>query len=197
MESDREEAFTTARLNIEEYCPVASCVYSDLLDQVVAILSPNVVKSLPPYFSHVTSPQLAQQWLDKVSAESRLFIISHTEQARIIGFLFLYQESLVEPLIQPNRVSEKPNAKQISSLAHIGYLLNEADWGQGYATEFLLGFIAWSKDQPEIAGLIGGVEKDNVASANLLERLGFIAQPTEEITSPVTFYQYSFKSDMS
>ncbi|MDO6542779.1 GNAT family N-acetyltransferase [Photobacterium sanguinicancri] len=195
MEYDRE-AFTTARLNVEEYCPVASCVYDDLLDQVVAILSPNVVKSLPPYFSHVTSPQLAQHWLDKVSAESRLFIISHTEQARIIGFLFLYQESLVEPLIQPHRVSEKSDAKQIS-LAHIGYLLNEVDWGQGYATEFLQGFIAWSKNHPEIAGLIGGVEKDNVASANLLERLDFIAQPSEDITSPVTFYQYSFKSDMS
>ena len=43
--------------------------------------------------------------------------------------------------------------------------------------------------------LVGGAEKSNVASANLLKKLGFIEQPTNE--SGVSFYEYTIPRPQS
>ncbi|MGF1692460.1 GNAT family N-acetyltransferase [Photobacterium kagoshimensis] len=185
--------FVTSRLRVDECCEdnLSSYVanHDDFLHQITRILSPEVVKSLPPYFSGINTEPLAQQWFEKMVADSRLFVVSVTEQAqavrsRVIGFIFLHQASA--------------DHCESASMAHIGYLFDEAEWGKGFAKECLQGFMAWCETQPAILGLIGGVEKDNPASAHVLERLGFMTQENHSLDlseQSVTFYQHRFNNN--
>ena len=54
----------------------------------------------------------------------------------------------------------------------IGYLLAEAAWGQGFASELLEGFVKWCRTV-EISLVIGGVARSNVPSQRVMERNGF------------------------
>lgn len=55
----------------------------------------------------------------------------------------------------------------------IGYLLSEASWGRGLASELVKGFVSWARAQPSISTLAGGVSADNPASKRVLEKTGF------------------------
>ncbi len=199
--------FVTTRLSVDECSTdnLASYVanHDDFLHQITRILSPEVVKSLPPYFSGINTEPLAQQWLEKMGADSRLFVVSVTAQAEqtrainspIIGFIFLHQAPAVH--CNPDN-SQQAVSIPIASMAHIGYLFDEAEWGKGFAKECLQGFMAWCETQPAILGLIGGVEKDNPASAHVLERLGFMTQENHSLDlseQSVTFYQHRFNNN--
>ncbi|BCB42057.1 hypothetical protein VagYM19_12470 [Vibrio alginolyticus] len=107
-------------------------------------------------------------------SESRLLQVKSEEQ-ELIGFLFAYVES--------------------ESEAHIGYLLSEEYWGKGLASELLKSFIEEIVETESWLKLVGGVEKSNVASANLLKKLGFIEQPANE--SGVSFYEYTIPQPQS
>ncbi|CAK4074680.1 GNAT family N-acetyltransferase [Vibrio sp. 16] len=169
-------AFETQRLRVEEISGnLSPDEQSILIKQIPTILTPPVVENLPPYFHSITSRQLAQVWLDQMLLESRLLQVKSTAN-ELIGFLFAYVES-------------ENNA------AHIGYLLCEECWGKGLASELLQSFIkevarteSWSK-------LVGGVDTSNVASANLLKKLGFIERPENE--SGVIFYEYTIPRPQS
>jgi RimJ/RimL family protein N-acetyltransferase len=87
---------------------------------------------------------------------------------QLIGFLFAYVED--------------------ESDAHIGYLLAEEFWGKGLASELLKGFITEVAKMESWSTLIGGVDRSNIASANLLKKLGFVEQASDE--SAVVFYEY-------
>ena len=168
-------SFETERLRVVEVSgQLALTKRSFLLEQIPKILTPIVVKNLPPYFHGITSSDLAGAWLDRMLSESRLLQV-RTKTHELIGFLFAYVEN--------------------ESDAHIGYLLTEKYWGKGLASELLQSFIAevvkfesWSK-------LIGGVEVSNVASASLLKKLGFVEQSANE--SGVVFYEYTIPQPQS
>ena len=72
--------------------------------------------------------------------------------------------------------------------AHIGYLLAEEFWGKGFASELLKSFIKEVAKTESWSTLIGGVDRSNIASANLLKKLGFVEQASDE--SAVVFYEY-------
>ena len=153
--SESNGAFKTSRLIINEVSSNLSAKSkSELLSQAIELLSPQVVKYLPPYFHGISSLELAEVWFNKITSESRLLVVKSIENSLTIGFIFLYEAD--------------------DSAVHIGYLLGEDYWGKGYAKEFLNGLINWCVNQSSISTLIGGVEKTNVASAKLLESLGFI-----------------------
>ncbi|MDF9390821.1 N-acetyltransferase [Vibrio sp. 1151_11] len=168
-------SFETQRLRVTEVSGDLSLTErSALVEQIPNILTPLVVENLPPYFHGITSVELARVWLDRMSSESRLLQVK-SEAQELIGFLFAYVES--------------------ESEAHIGYLLSEEYWGKGLASELLKSFIekivkteSWSK-------LVGGVERSNVASANLLKKLGFIEQLAND--SGVSFYEYTIPRPQS
>ncbi|QUX96440.1 GNAT family N-acetyltransferase [Marinomonas sp. CT5] len=161
-------SFETQRLKVDEVSKeLALNERSALVEKIPYILTPSVVENLPPYFHGITSSELSITWLDRMRLESRLLLVK-SQDNELIGFLFVYVES--------------------ESEAHIGYLLSEKHWGQGLASELLQCFIQevarvepWSK-------LIGGVEISNVASANLLKKLGFVEQAGNETS--VIFYEY-------
>ncbi|MCG9730878.1 GNAT family N-acetyltransferase [Shewanella sp. Isolate13] len=162
-------SFATQRLRVVEVSgELALTERSVLIQQIPNILTPLVVENLPPYFHGINSCELAGAWFDRMLLESRLLQVK-SETDELIGFLFAYVEN--------------------ESDAHIGYILTEEYWGKGLASELLQSFIeevakieSWSK-------LVGGVETSNVASVNLLKKLGFVEQPVNE--SGVAFYEYT------
>ena len=58
----------------------------------------------------------------------------------------------------------------------IGYLIAAPNPGQGYARELVRGFVDWCRQRSWVRSISGGVEPDNVASAVVLTRNGFVQQ---------------------
>ncbi|QYJ76888.1 GNAT family N-acetyltransferase [Shewanella sp. FJAT-52076] len=161
-------AFETQRLSVVEIVDgVALSEHSDLLERVPAMLTPAVVEHLPPYFHGVNSRGAADMWLERMLRESRLLQVK-SKTHEIMGFLFIYVEN--------------------EHHAHIGYLLAQAYWGKGLATELLQGFIGAAANTESWLTLVGGVDQAYTASTKLLEKLGFTAQK-QDGNSPV-FYEY-------
>ncbi|ELP6741286.1 GNAT family N-acetyltransferase [Vibrio vulnificus] len=148
--------------------------HSYLLERIPQILTPAVVENLPPYFHEIGSGEQARIWLERMLLESRLLQVK-IEDNELIGFLFAYVEN--------------------DECAHIGYLLAEEYWGRGLASELLEGFIHEVEKSESWLKLIGGVDQSNVASAKLLIKLGFIAQPAKD--SGVVFYEYTIPQPQS
>ena len=162
-------SFTTSRLTVTELTAGSSALsVTSLIEEIPTILKPTVVQNLPPYFHGVTSIELAETWLNIMLSESRLFVVQ-SKEGTYIGFLFAYEDE--------------------DDCAHIGYLLAEPYWGKGLASELLQGFMNDVLSKEGWRKLIGGVEPSNVASANLLKKLGFVEKPSDD--SSVVFYEYS------
>ncbi|MEZ8826099.1 GNAT family N-acetyltransferase [Vibrio amylolyticus] len=145
-----------------------------LFERIPEILTPPVVENLPPYFHGIDSREDAQVWLERMLSESRLFLVKSAE-GTLIGFLFAFVE----------------NGRD----AHIGYLLAEEYWGKGLASELLKVFIEAVSKTESWAKLIGGVDQTNVASANLLKKLGFVKQLGGN--SSVAFYEFTIPQPQS
>ena len=161
-------SFETQRLKVEEVAGELTVLErSALLERVPDILTPSVVENLPPYFHGIVSGELAEIWLDRMLSESRLLQVK-THDNQLIGFLFAYVEE--------------------ESDANIGYLLAEEFWGKGLASELLQSFITEVAKTESWLTLIGGVDRSNIASTHLLNKLGFVEQASDE--SPVVFYKY-------
>ncbi|HCM0711506.1 TPA: GNAT family N-acetyltransferase [Vibrio parahaemolyticus] len=148
--------------------------HSCLLERIPQILTPAVVENLPPYFHEIGSSEQARIWLERMLLESRLLQVE-AEGRELIGFLFAYVEN--------------------DEYAYIGYLLAEEYWGRGLASELLQGFIHEVEKSESWLKLIGGVVQSSIASAKLLKKLGFIAQPTKD--SGVVFYEYTIPQPQS
>ncbi len=167
-----ENSFKTERLSVStaELWSETS-VHSKLLDSVLCLLTPAVVKSLPGNFQGITSLTAAENWLKTMMSESQLFVVQLSHSDNIVGFVFLYDGQ--------------------DGTAHIGYLLGENYWGRGLATELMTGFVSWCIDYTEFKQLIAGVEQDNQASVGLLVKLGFTLS---EQCGDVDFYHYFLNS---
>lgn len=162
-------SLTTSRLNIQEVPDdMGQAKKERLCAQLPELLTPAVVENLPPYFHSIHSQADALTWLERMVSESRLFLVKKMGQDALIGLLFAY-------------VSDDDEA-------HIGYLLGEPYWGQGFATELLRGFIEDVAQTENWTKLIGGVDRHNAASSRLLLKLGFTEQPDTD--GEVVFYEY-------
>jgi len=62
--------------------------------------------------------------------------------------------------------------------AAIGYVLVEAAWGQGYATEAARAVLQWAFDALDLNRVQAETDTRNVASARVLEKLGFVREGT-------------------
>lgn len=156
--------YQTNRLLIKEVFAETCC--EALLQSIVAILTPEVVDNLPPYFHGVNNKNEALTWLNRITQEGRLFAVTHQADNVIIGFLF---------------------TNTAATDVHIGYLLQSDYWRQGLAFELLNGFIPFARAQSGWQCLLAGVEPDNIASAHLLMKLGFQRLADDSCTD---FYRY-------
>ncbi len=163
--------FTTTRLNVinVDSCMKSESTTTELLSSIVNVLSPLVVQSLPPYFHHIKTTADAEVWLAKMKAESHLFTVNIKDSKPVIGFVFL---------------SESAN-----DTAHLGYLLAESCWQKGYGSELLIGLLEGCRADQLIKKVIAGVDRENVASAKLLQKVGFVAG--QEDDNGVIFYEYN------
>ncbi len=59
-------------------------------------------------------------------------------------------------------------------MAEIGYTLASAHWGNGYATEAVAALLEWLFTEVGVTRVEGKLHPDNVASARVLERTGFL-----------------------
>jgi len=62
--------------------------------------------------------------------------------------------------------------------ASLGYCLAEAAWGQGYATEAARALLQWAFDTLDLNRVQAEADTRNVASARVLEKLGFELEGT-------------------
>ena len=136
--------FETARLLVRAWNPSDQSIEDDLK----ALLTPVVLAHLPPQLQVVASPN---QWISARAAESDVLLAFQKGDQTLLGLVLL---------------------ARIESEIHLGYLLTESVWGQGYATELVQGLI------PELAKsgahrVVGGVGHDNPASARVLKKAGF------------------------
>ncbi|GAA1974360.1 GNAT family protein [Nocardioides panacihumi] len=62
--------------------------------------------------------------------------------------------------------------------ASLGYCLGEAAWGHGYATEGARALLQWAFDTLDLNRVQAETDTRNVASAHVLEKLGFVREGT-------------------
>ncbi|KES08461.1 GCN5 family acetyltransferase [Streptomyces toyocaensis] len=62
--------------------------------------------------------------------------------------------------------------------ASLGYLLGEEMWGHGYATEAVQALLRWAFDTLDLNRVQAEVDTRNVASARVLEKIGFAREGT-------------------
>ncbi|MBB1243792.1 GNAT family N-acetyltransferase [Streptomyces durbertensis] len=62
--------------------------------------------------------------------------------------------------------------------ASLGYCLDEATWGHGYATEAVHGLLRWAFDTLDLNRVQAEADTRNVASARVLEKVGFVREGT-------------------
>ena len=126
----------------------------DLTIVVQDILSESVTQSLPPEWQGPYSTARADQWIDQRDKEGVTLLVINKESAKAIGLVILF-----EP--------------ETSGEFRLGYMLAESAWGKGYASELIGGFVDWCKNNA-VQSVVGGVERNNIASRRVLEKNGFI-----------------------
>ncbi len=62
--------------------------------------------------------------------------------------------------------------------AALGYCLDDAAWGHGYATEAAHALLAWAFDTLDLNRVQAETDTRNAASARVLEKLGFVREGT-------------------
>jgi RimJ/RimL family protein N-acetyltransferase len=62
--------------------------------------------------------------------------------------------------------------------ASMGYCLDDAAWGQGYATEACRAVLQWAFDTLDLNRVQAETDTRNAASARVLEKLGFVREGT-------------------
>lgn len=124
-----------------------------LVKQLPNLLTPDVIAHLPPFCD--LSDQNIEQWIDARAAESDIYLIRETGTEAIIGLLFL--------------------TPPFNNDTHLGFLLGRSTWGQGYASELLIGLVSHVRKTG--FRLLGGVGNKNPASAHVLRKTGFHVVP--------------------
>ena len=60
--------------------------------------------------------------------------------------------------------------------AEVGYVLLTSEWGNGYASEAVVGLLDWGFEQLDLNRVEADIDPRNTPSARLLERLGFVRE---------------------
>jgi RimJ/RimL family protein N-acetyltransferase len=149
--------FATTRLSLRRWRPVAD---RHAVADLGVVLTPRVLQHLPEPLQLGTGNAAIAEWVEDRLAESALFMARTRPEGRLAGLLILaaFEEPGAPPAI------------------HVGYLLAEAEWGRGLATELMSGLIEAAAAAAPLR-LIGGAAGDNAASVRVLEKAGFRRDP--------------------
>jgi RimJ/RimL family protein N-acetyltransferase len=171
-----QHQFSTPRLKVIEANTLLDTLdLNAIYPSIIQILSPEVVINLPPYFAHINSIDVAENWFEKILNESTLFLVYLTSIDQLIGFSFV------------SLGNDQTECRQ----AHLGYLLAQEHWGKGIASELLVALLDDYKRSKLADTLIAGVESSNLSSIFLLKKLGF--QQVRNQESDELFFHYDLK----
>ena len=149
------QQFETERLSVAHWAETIAApeARQRFATQLPDLLTPDVIAHLPPIFD--LTDQNINQWIDARDAESDIYLICEIGADAIIGLMFL--------------------TPPFNNDIHLGYLFGQAAWGQGYASGLLAGLML---HVPKTGfRLLGGVGRENPASAHVLRKTGFQIVP--------------------
>lgn len=170
MRSSYPLDFCTQRITAKEIRqPLTDTDRQRLLPELPSLLSAAVVEHLPDYFHGIDNPEKAEQWLQCSLNEGHVLLLQ--QQQSVLGLMLI----------------TRPDDNNV----HIGYLLAQAYWGQGLASELLQGFIAMAQQNTPWQQLFAGVAKDNLASSHVLKKVGFVPHQFNQDSAT---YRYSLSS---
>ncbi len=160
--------FETDRLVVRDWtASISSADTRRVLTQALAgILTETVLRFLPePVQLSSDSETALSDWIDQRQTNATVYTVSN-KNGVLIGLL---------TLAEPEHLDLR-----------LGYLLGEAHWGKGFATELIQGFLNALPDQP---GRIihGGVDPDNAGSARVLLKSGFTQDTSQSSTGVQMF----------
>ena len=156
--------FTTERLTVDEWHRLSDRYGLDLGDVVTSVLTARTTAPLPPEWHGDFDHERAEAWINGRDAESPTLLVVETTTGDAVGLVILF---------------ESPGTHEGSRWdLRIGYVLAEATWGRGLATELVGGLVGWAEAEPTLGSISGGVAIENEASARVLRKNGFT--PIEE-----------------
>ena len=168
--------FQTERLTVQswEMSVGDPAELRELSEELRRILSPTVLAFLPPNMQLSVAEDPILPWIQDRHAESDVLEVRNSD--RLIGLVILAFD----------------DAAMGGAKVHIGYLLVEDFWGQGYASELVEGLVNALAMKAPIE-IIGGVDTGNAASARVLEKVGFIKQ-SESVSGDTVKYSLELKA---
>lgn len=167
--------YRTDRLTVRALTNLAEAP-SDLASDTLALFSPEVQATLPEHWPPVTDATGARQWLQDRLDEAWLLEVRMSSDTTLVGFLLIHPSIVVE----------------IGTTWHLGYLLGDAYWGQGLASELVAGLVNWCQQNGQVASLRAGVASDHPASARVLTKNGFSEVQRQDTPEDVRFFERHF-----
>ena len=175
----RDCCFETDRLIVHDWSRLLTGGKAEELRNafVVSLLTEAVTRDLPPDWPGPYDTDRAASWFVERQSESTVLLIVNRSDGRPVGLLILSEpETSFRPLD-----------------VRLGYLIDENDWGRGFATEVVAGIAEWCRTNGSIRSLVGGVADGNSASARILQKNGFFPHvkstdhPIREVKYTLTF----------
>jgi RimJ/RimL family protein N-acetyltransferase len=168
--------FDTKRLIVREWHSklADSAGELDLVKVVRELLGSAVTRSLPADWQGDYSKARAKQWIEDRDHEGVTLLARDRLSFLPVGLVILHE------------ISDGSRSRSV----RIGYLLAESSWGKGLASELIGGFVEWSRDN-SISSIVGGVERNNVASRRVLEKNGFVHRQASEDQNE-RFFEFHF-----
>jgi len=148
--------FVTGRLQVGPWRTVAQRVGLDLASVIAELLTDRTTVALPESWQGNYTVDRARAWIEERDAESPTLLVVDATAAHPVGLVVLavrLDDSMVD--------------------VRIGYVIAEASWGRGFATELLSGLIDWIRTERSVHTLTGGVDLTNLASVRVMENNGF------------------------
>jgi ribosomal-protein-alanine N-acetyltransferase len=149
--------FVTERLQVDPWHASAQRARLNLARVVAELLTDRTTVALPESWQGNYTVERARAWIAERDAESPTLLVMEAASARPVGLVVLAEVPLDESMVD----------------VRIGYVIAEASWGQGFATELLSGLIDWMRTEPSVRTLTGGVDLTNQASIRVMENNGF------------------------
>lgn len=166
------------RLLFSDCSRLSAAQRETLIEHIPTLLTPNVVKTLPPDWKAINTKDEAHRWLAQRQTEGSVLAISLRETDTVVGFAFFFKAT---------------NEAGIQTI-NLGYLLGEAHWHKGYASETLAAIVDYFEQSKETTVLYAGADKNNAASISVLEKCGFQQETNSNLHPDTVFYAYHTKN---